>query len=120
MTAGRVEVRVRRLNPLVVIELGGDITSQAATQLAAAYDEALTYDPTSVLLDFSRVGYINSTGIALLVGILARARREERPLLASGLTEHYREIFEVTRLADFMTIYPDQEAAVRGLATAGA
>lgn len=120
MNAGRVEVRVRHLSPLAVIELRGDITGQAADQLAGAYDEALTHDPASVLLNFSGVGYINSTGIALLVGILARARREGRALLACGLTEHYLEIFEVTRLADFMTIYPDEESAVRGLAPAGA
>ena len=57
-----------------------------------------------MLLDFTRVGYINSTGIALIVGLLARARKRGQDVRACGLAEHYREIFEITRLSDFMTI----------------
>ena len=61
-----------------------------------------------VLLDFSNVDYINSTGIAVIVGLLAMARAEGRDVGAFGLTDHYREVFQITRLADFMTIYDDE------------
>lgn len=111
MPQGRVEVRVRHLRPMAVIDLGGDIASQAAHDLAAAYEEALSCDPASVLLNFTDVEYIDSKGIALLVGILARARREERTLSACGLTAHYLEIFEITRLTDFMQVFPNEPAA---------
>ncbi len=50
------------------------------------------------------MSYINSTGIALIVGLLGRARADGVPVSACGLTDHYREIFEITRLSDFMTI----------------
>jgi anti-anti-sigma factor len=50
------------------------------------------------------VDYINSTGIALIVGLLGKARAAEVPVAASGLSDHYREIFEITRLSDFITI----------------
>ena len=59
-------------------------------------------------LDFKGVPYINSTGIAVIVGLLARARRNGQKLGARGLSEHYRQIFEITRLADFMTILDDE------------
>jgi anti-anti-sigma factor len=65
-----------------------------------------------VLLNFSNVEYINSTGIALIVGVLAQARKAHLSLLTYGLSEHYREIFEITRLADFMHIYPDEASAL--------
>ena len=55
-------------------------------------------------LDFGHVGFINSTGIALVVRLLAEARRDGRTVRALGLTEHYREIFRITRLSDFMEI----------------
>ena len=55
-------------------------------------------------LDFGEVGYINSTGIALVVRLLADARRDGRGVRAVGLTPHYREIFRITRLSDFMDI----------------
>ena len=63
-----------------------------------------------LLLDFANVEYINSTGIALIVGLLARARTDQRPVSARGLSEHYREIFEITRLSDFMTILAEDSS----------
>ena len=62
-----------------------------------------------MVLDFAGVTYMNSTGIALIVGLLARARKNGQTLAARGLSEHYREIFEITRLADFMTILDDEK-----------
>jgi len=89
------------------IELRGDIDGSAREALTAAYGDV--GGARSVLLDFAQVDYINSTGIALIVGLLARARAEERAISARGLSPHYREIFEITRLSDFMTIIADSE-----------
>jgi anti-sigma B factor antagonist len=89
-----------------VIELRGDIDGAGREALGAAYDAAPAGTP--LLLDFARVDYINSTGIALIVGLLARARAEARPISARGLSPHYREIFEITRLSDFITILADE------------
>jgi anti-sigma B factor antagonist len=50
------------------------------------------------------VGYINSTGIALVVRMLAEARRDGRGVRAVGLTPHYQTIFRITRLSDYMDI----------------
>jgi anti-anti-sigma factor len=93
----------------VAIELVGEIDSRAEATLDGAYSRVEGAD--DVLLDFSRVTYINSTGIALIVGLLARARKNGHTLSASGLSKHYREIFEITRLADFMTIVDDEEGS---------
>ena len=120
MTTGLVEVRVRHLTALAVLDLGGDITSQAQEDLGAAYAEAIQIDPSAVLLNFTSVGYINSTGIALLVGLLAQARGEHRRVMACGLTPHYTEIFEVTRLADFMDLFPTEDDAIVALSAATA
>jgi anti-anti-sigma factor len=95
---------------LAVIDLRGEINAGAEHRLANAYAEAIEEDPATVLLNFSGVGYINSTGIALIVGILARARKERRALVAYGLSEHYQEIFEITRLSDFMRMFPTRRA----------
>ena len=65
-----------------------------------------------MLFHFGQVDYINSTGIALIVGLLARARTEHRSVQACGLSSHYRHIFEITRLADFLRIVPDEPAAL--------
>jgi len=92
-----------------VIELVGDVDGKAERALEAAYTEA--GDEAGVMLDFSGVEYMNSTGIALIVGLLARARTNGQKLSVRGLTPHYREIFEITRLADFMTIVDEEEGS---------
>lgn len=112
MPTTTIEVHVRHLASLAILDLAGDITGQAEPALREAHDEASARDPAAVLLNFSAVGYINSTGIALLVGLLARARDEQRRVIAYGLTEHYAEIFRITRLSDFMSIQQDEEAAI--------
>jgi anti-sigma B factor antagonist len=111
MTHASLETTTHRSDGTVRIELRGDIDGSAGGALGAAYGETAGAD--SVLLDFGAVDYINSTGIALIVGILARARADARPVAARGLTEHYREIFEITRLSDFMTILADEQSPQR-------
>ena len=101
-------------NGVSVIALHGDIDGGADATLQTAYDAATRQGAGPVLLNFGGVGYINSTGIALIVGLLARARKDRRQLLACGLSDHYREIFEITRLSDFMTTYADETTAVAG------
>ena len=64
-----------------------------------------------VLLNFAGLDYMNSGGIGLLVTLLVRAHRHKQRLLVYGLSEHYREIFEITRLADFMSIVDDEASA---------
>ena len=71
--------------------------------------------PAAVLLDFASVDYINSTGIALIVSVLAKARSEGRRVVASGLSDHYRQIFDITRLSDFIQLYADVESAANGI-----
>jgi anti-anti-sigma factor len=95
------------------IELRGDIDSSARDALGAAY--AQTAGAPEVLLDFAAVDYINSTGIALIVSVLARARAQRRKVVASGLSAHYREIFDITRLSDFIELFPDLDRAVSQL-----
>ncbi len=106
------EAAVRLDKGIAVIDLSGDMNAFAEPGLDAAYHRAAASDPTTILLNFNNVGYINSTGIAVIVGLLAQARMARRRVLVCGLTEHYREIFNITRLSDFMTIFPDEAAAV--------
>jgi anti-sigma B factor antagonist len=87
-----------------VILMRGEINQDADAALTAAYADASQMQPAAITLDFSGVDYINSTGIALIVGLLAKARAAHIPLTAVGLSPHYREIFTITRLSDFIEI----------------
>ena len=111
MTTGELQVAVRQRDGLAVIDLSGDVNSSAEAALNAAYEEA-SRSGVDVALNFASVDYINSTGIALIVGVLAQARKSGIGVRAFGLSEHYRGIFEITRLSDFMTITDDEDGAI--------
>jgi anti-anti-sigma factor len=105
----RAEVRGGR--ELATIDLHGDINVAAEAGLGAAYAEVVALEAGAVLLDFTATEYINSTGIALIVRLLADARRDRREVRACGLSPHYVEIFQITRLSDYMRIFDDQASA---------
>ena len=111
MATRELEVSVRRRGGIAVIDLVGDVDAAAEAALQRGYDEA-TADDGPVVLNFAGTDYINSTGIALIVGVLARARAAGLPIRACGLSAHYREIFEITRLADFMPIVENEDSAI--------
>jgi anti-sigma B factor antagonist len=93
------------------ITLTGRVDRDGDQTLVAAYAEARDTGSGSITLDFTSVDYINSTGIALIVRLLAEARRDHREVIAIGLSDHYREIFRITRLSDYMTIADPEPAA---------
>ncbi len=111
------EAVVRPGAEMAVIDLSGTIDGGAEPALDAAYEGCDALGATGIFLDFTEVEYINSTGIALLVSLLAKARRDGRPVMAWGLTDHYREIFEITRLADFLEVVVDEQVARAAVGT---
>lgn len=102
------EAQVQQRPGTTFIDLSGRIDAASEEGLNEAYKEAESNNPSTIVLNFSEVTYINSTGIALIVGLLAKARQAKRKLAVYGLSEHYLEIFRITRLSDFMEVYTDE------------
>jgi anti-sigma B factor antagonist len=113
------QARVRTADGAAVIELRGDVTAASETELMDAYREAGREEIRGIVLDFTRLDYMNSSGIGMLVTLLVRARREGRQVAACGLSDHYRQIFELTRLDEVISVHDDEEHAVAA-ARAGA
>lgn len=105
---------VRRNGPASVVDIRGDVTAGSEEVLMAAYADAS--DARAIILNFSGLSYMNSGGIGLLVTLLVRANRRSQRLLAFGLSDHYRQIFELTRLDEAVGIHDTESAA---LAAAG-
>ena len=112
---GEPEVRmdVRQAGGSVaVVDIKGDVTAACEPVLMSAYEEASSGGAARVLLNFTGLEYMNSGGIGMLVTLLVRAGRQHQQLAACGLSEHYREIFELTRLDEAITIYIDEASAL--------
>jgi anti-sigma B factor antagonist len=115
MPEANVKMNVRRANPTTsIIDIQGDVSQFAEQVLMEAYTEASAPTTRSVILNFSGLEYMNSSGIGLLVTLLIRMNRQKQHMLAYGLSEHYQHIFELTRLSDAIRIFqgePDALAA---------
>lgn len=100
-----------------VIDISGDITAASEDELMEAYNKASSDAVRAIILNFDGLEYMNSGGIGLLVTLLVRANRQRQKILAYGLSEHYRQIFELTRLDDAISIHDGESEA---LSAAGA
>ena len=116
MPQAKVTMNVRQASQAAsVIDIQGEITAFAENALMDAYTQASTNGAKAVILNFSHLDYMNSGGIGLLVTLLIRANRQNQHLLACGLTEHYRHIFELTRLNEAFGIYNTEEQALAAI-----
>ncbi len=109
--ADRFSATARRRGEAGVMDIRGDLDGEAAKDLQAAYADA-TEGAHRLILNFEGLDYMNSTGIALVVELLARARAERLAVHAYGLSDHYRHIFDITRLSDFVAIHADETSSV--------
>lgn len=102
-----------------VIDISGDVTAASEQVLVSAYTNATQRGATAIVLGFAGLEYMNSGGIGLLVMLLVRAQRKHQQVLAFGLSDHYRQIFELTRLDEAVGIHDSEAAALAFAGAAG-
>ena len=118
MPQAKVTLTVRQLNTTIsVIDIHGEMNAYAETALMEAYEQANQNSIQTLILNFSGLEYMNSSGIGLLVTLLIRVQRQNQRLLAFGLTEHYQQIFELTRLNEAIGLYPTEHEALKAAET---
>jgi anti-sigma B factor antagonist len=113
MTKPNVIMTVRKSGASAsIIDINGEVTAQAENTLMDAYTQATAGDARTILLNFNGLQYMNSSGIGLLVTLLIRANRQKQKLLAVGLSDHYKQIFELTRLNEAIGIFNTEAEAL--------
>ena len=114
MPEAQVKMNVRKAGEKVsIIDVEGEFNAFAEPVLMDAYNQASDGQARGIILNFEELEYMNSSGIGLLVTLLIRINREKQSLLTYGLSEHYRSIFQITRLDDAIAIHDSEEEAVR-------
>lgn len=114
MATSQVNLDVRKPSPSVaVIDIHGQVTGAAETPLMNAYEEATKNGTRTVILNFGDLEYMNSSGIGLLVTLLIRVNRQKQRMFSYGLSDHYQQIFQLTRLNEAISIYPDEATALQ-------
>jgi anti-sigma B factor antagonist len=96
-----------------VLRFSGDISSSSHDALLGTYETVTKSEP--VLLDFSKVDYINSSGIALVIQMLMEANKSGQKIAAFGLTPHFQKVFTMVGITKYAALFPDENAAKASL-----
>lgn len=113
MVEATTTAKVREIDERVsVIDIAGSVTRQSEQALSEAYVKASGPLTRTIVLNFTALSYMNSSGIGLLVTLLVRANRQQQKLFAYGLSDHYRDIFALTRLNEAIHIYDSEGEAL--------
>lgn len=116
MTQASLDTSVRTVDERTsIIAVRGSVTAASEAALMDAFASAAGERTRHIVLDFGELEYLNSSGIGLIVTLLVRANRQGQRLSAFGLSEHYRHIFELTRLNDAIAIHDGEVDALRAV-----
>lgn len=112
MNQANLQTDVRMDNQVGIIDITGDVNGAAEEPLMQALQSVSRQGAREILLNFSGLATMNSSGIGLLVTLLIRANRSRQKLLACGLSQHYRDIFRLMRLDEAITLFATEAEAL--------
>jgi anti-anti-sigma factor len=97
--------------PVTILRFIGDISSTSRDAVLGTYQRLPEEDRARILLDFSKVEYINSSGIALIIQMLLEASKSDQTIRAFGLTPHFQKVFTMVGITKYTSLYLDEAAA---------
>ena len=106
-------VEKRQIDEFTLLTIEGVVRlGESAEFFAETLQATLAEDHGHVVVDFSNINYIDSTGLGELVGYLDRFRAQKRRLILVGLNERISSLLEMSHLHDLFEIYAGIEDAM--------
>lgn len=108
-----MQVIQRSVEDTVVVDLQGEVdmhSSPAARQVLLAVAEG---NAPKVVVNLEHVSYIDSSGLATLIECVQRMKRYGGVFKLTGLNDHIKDIFRLSRLDTVFTICPSVEDAMK-------
>ena len=106
------EITTRLIRDVSVIDIKGEVTAITGQPIEDAYHRVTADGARKVLMVFASDCYINSGGIAILIGILANSKKKAQIIRMTGLTLHFQKIFSMVGLTRYAQIHASEEAAL--------
>jgi len=97
-------------DPITVLRFSGDITSASQPAVTGTY-EGLPDTVKRILLDFSKVEYLNSSGIALVIQLMIAAKKRGQTIHSFGLSPHFQKVFTMVGITKYTALHPDEASA---------
>ena len=110
------EIALEKIGGVTLFDIRGDVTALSEPFLNDAYTQAIDRGAVKILFKFKKDIYINSGGIALLIQILAETKKNNQLAGITGLSDHFKKIFNMVGITKFAKIYDSVEAALGQMA----
>lgn len=118
MTPATLQVVTRRSDHAAIIELQGDVNSDGDAAIKEAYRTAVAEGYTNILFNLSQAAYINTSGISVLITVVMQAKKAGQKILVSGVSAHYKKVFDLVRFSTYVTMFDTEDAALASLKSA--
>ena len=102
-------------HPVAVLRFEGDIASTSKDAVLGTYQALPKETSKLVLLDFTKVDYINSSGIALVIQMMIEAANSGQKVYAFGLSAHFTKVFTMVGITKYAGLFPTQAEALTAL-----
>ena len=96
---------VKKEGSAIVLELGGEIDMHCSARVKEKFMEIYQDKPPVLVVDMTEVKFMDSSGLATLVGVLKWCRLNNCELRLAGLTKGVRNIFDICRLESIFQMY---------------
>jgi len=108
-----IQVDVQAVNSnTAIINLAGDVTTFAEKAINEAYKQVSGDGASNIIFNFRENDYINSAGIAILIGVVTEARKKNQRLIMAMPSSHFQKIFRMVGLTQYADIYGNLDEAL--------
>lgn len=104
------EVQSPSGGPITVLRFRGDVTSASKAAVLGTF-QGLPAGTRRILLDFSGVDYLNSSGIALVIQLMIAANKGGQSVQTFGLKPHFIKVFTMVGITKYTKLHPDEQTA---------
>ena len=107
--------QVSKSGDVMVVDVEGQLIVGNRQELKQKILDELDGGERKFVVNFSETGYIDSSGLGVLVSLSKKIREQEGVLRLANLNEDLRTLFELTKLDTLFEIADSREEALKGL-----
>jgi anti-anti-sigma factor len=111
------EIQLEQLGDVTLFDIRGDVTILSEPFLNEAYENANSQGTSKILLKFEKRAYINSGGISILIQLLSKTKKSNQQISITGLSDHFKKIFNMVGITKFANIYDTREEALESMSS---
>lgn len=112
---GKMKIDTENTGEITICKIEGEINIDNSHQLRRSFDDLAKQGVKKIIIDFSSLDYIDSSGLATLIEMFQRLKKIDGSLRLCGLNDKVRSVFEITKLNTLFCVYDNTETAREGL-----